>query len=96
MNENLWELLFKFFGQVFDEEAGDILEYDYEGLDNYKCVITAYKEGDVITVNLIDIDDWEMILDISEVTETELSDVVKGLTDKEVYQIRLKASEFGL
>lgn len=95
MDFDFWKILYDFFCKT--QETSEVIEYSYEGLDNYRCVITAHKQDDqVIIVNLIDQDQWEMIVDLAEMTETDLSDVVRGLTSEEVSQIRLRASEFGL
>lgn len=95
MDFDFWKILYEFFSST--HETDEIVEYEYEGLDKYRCVITAHKKDEeTIIVNLIDQDQWEMIVDMAEITETDISDVVKGLTDDEVSQIRLRASEFGL
>lgn len=95
MNFDFWKILYEFFSAT--HETDEIIEYEYEGLDEYRCVITAHKhDEDTIVVNLIDQDQWEMIVSVAEMSESDLSDVVKGLTGEEVLQIRLRANEFGL
>lgn len=96
MSLNFWELIFKFFSEDHSQD-GEIVEYEFEGLDDSRCIITAYSEGDnIIVVNLIDMDQWEMIKDIAEVTNAQVSDVVRGLGPDEVDQVRLDLSGMDL
>jgi|694.fasta_scaffold18706_17 hypothetical protein len=96
MSLNFWELIYRFFNEDHDENQ-DIIEYQFEGIDDSQCVITAHKEGEaILVINLIEIDQWEMIKDIAEITNAQISDVVKGLSGQEVDQIRLDLGEMNL
>jgi hypothetical protein len=96
MSLNFWELIYKFFSEDHDENQ-DIIEYQFEGIDDSQCVVTAHKEGEsTLVINLIEIDQWEMIKDIANITNAQISDVVKGLSPQEVDQIRLDLGEMDL
>jgi hypothetical protein len=96
MSLNFWDLIYKFFSEDHDE-GQDIVEYQFEGLDDSQCVITAHKEGEsILVINLIEMDQWEMIQDIADITNTQISDVVKGLSPQEIDQIRLDLGEMDL
>ena len=96
MSLNFWELIYKFFSEDHDESQ-DIVEYEFEGIDDSQCVVTAHKEGEsTLVINLIEIDQWEMIKDIAEITNAQISDVVKGLSPQEIDQIRLDLGEMDL
>ena len=96
MSLNFWELIYKFFSEDHDKNQ-DIIEYQFEGIDDSQCVITAHKEGeDVLVINLIEMDQWEMIKDVADITNTQVSDVVKGLSPQEIDQIRLDLGEMKL
>jgi hypothetical protein len=41
-------------------------------------------------------DQWEMIKDVADITNAQISDVVKGLSPQEVDQIRLDLGEMKL
>lgn len=96
MSLNFWELIYMFFNEDHDENQ-DIIEYQFKGMDNNQCVVTAHKEGEAtLVINLIEIDQWEMIKDIAEITNAQISDVVKRLSSQEVDQIRLDLGEMDL
>jgi len=95
MNFDFWKILYNFFNQTHEKD--EIIEYEYDGLDKYKCVITAHRQDeDTIVINLFDIEKWEMVLDLCEVSGSDISDIVKDLGEDEVLQIRLSARDFNL
>ncbi len=96
MSLNFWELIYKFFSEDHYEDQ-DIIEYQFKGIDDNQCIVTAHKEGeDILVINLIELEQWEMIKDIAEITNAQISDVVKRLSPQEVDQIRLDLGEMDL
>ena len=92
---NFWDIIRIFLEQGYTND--DMVEYQFEGLDDLKCVITIYSEGDsILVINLIEKDQWDLIVDFAEFTNTEIPDVVKNLTEDEVKQVRLDLSKFDL
>jgi hypothetical protein len=92
---NFWEMLNDMFKKNEDDQ--NIIQYNIEELDNYNYVITAHVEDEnTLVVNIIETDKWEMILEVAELTEKEIPDVVKGLSEKEIRQLRLDMTEWDI
>ena len=80
-----------------NEDDQNIIQYNIEELDNYNYVITAHVESEnTLVVNIIETDKWEMIVEVAELTEKEIPDVVKGLSEKEIRQLRLDMTEWDI
>lgn len=94
MSLNFWELIYHFFD---DDNDKDMVEYEFENGTDFKCMITAHKESeDVLILNVLDPEQWEMVQSIVELTEGQVSDVIRSLSDDEVDQIRLDLSHWDL
>ena len=79
MSLNFWEFIFKFFSEDHSDD-GEIVEYEFEGLDDSRCVITAHTEQDgVIVVNIIETEQWEMIQETAKMLDAQVADIVRGL-----------------
>jgi hypothetical protein len=92
---NFWEKLHEFLTEYSIDTGNELAEYSSKEFKDYNYVITIHREEeDIFIINLIETDKWEMILEIAEITEKDVSDIVQGLSDNEIHQLRLDTSKW--
>jgi len=97
---NFWEMIQKIIrGDEIESESqsvGELIGYDPDMIEMYNYVITAHVENDdsKLTISFFKPEQWEMILATAEITETDVEEIVRGLSSDDVKQMIISAEDW--
>lgn len=93
-----WEMIEKILqgNDLTQEEKEHIIEYNPDMIEMYNYVITAHasEENDKLTISFFKPEQWEMVLSTSEILETDVESIVRGLGPDDIQQLVISSEDW--